>query len=461
MPYSNLPKSQWSKMERCVKDVMAQGHDKKSAIAICYTSIRGGAGSAKKELEFNMDTVLNDGVTVTKEDSGRYKITAVSTAAVADREGETFDTGAMDYEIKMAETTGEYPEFRMFHKKALAIGQVTKMRRVGIFAIDEGYSYDDAFSKEVCQKMLTDNPGKWKVSRGFYVMEASGGCPKCGSNLLIKSKEMAIGFMCPTCKSVHPGYKGVLKELHFRKTKTFDVTVTDIPCVPFTGVAATKDSISKEFEIMDKKDLKAKLLSAGLSEDVVDSKLSTITDAQLKEYSDIPEAEVLKEFEEDMELDDTVTDEEIADANTFTLDESVLKQFTSIVTDAVNEAVKGMMDGLTVEVENDNVSLKEQPEFVELQTAVNEIKTMLQALTKGDADKVAEVVKEMPRNGELRVIRMKAAKKVEMPMMEPDDDEADTVFTSKKKLTKEDGVVVDSDGNTYKSMSQFIGGGSK
>jgi hypothetical protein len=44
MPYSNLPKSQWGAMDACVDKVMAQGHDKPSAIAICYTSISKESG---------------------------------------------------------------------------------------------------------------------------------------------------------------------------------------------------------------------------------------------------------------------------------------------------------------------------------------------------------------------------------------------------------------------------------
>ena len=39
MPWSNVPKALWPKMERCVTDVQKKGHTKKEAIAICYTSI--------------------------------------------------------------------------------------------------------------------------------------------------------------------------------------------------------------------------------------------------------------------------------------------------------------------------------------------------------------------------------------------------------------------------------------
>lgn len=45
MPYANLPRSQWAKMDRCVTDVRKTGKDKQAAIAICYTSIAG----ARKE----------------------------------------------------------------------------------------------------------------------------------------------------------------------------------------------------------------------------------------------------------------------------------------------------------------------------------------------------------------------------------------------------------------------------
>jgi hypothetical protein len=42
MPYDNLPESEWAKMDRCVNDVMDKGHDKESAIAICYSSMVEG-----------------------------------------------------------------------------------------------------------------------------------------------------------------------------------------------------------------------------------------------------------------------------------------------------------------------------------------------------------------------------------------------------------------------------------
>ena len=81
-----------------------------------------------------------------------YWITAVSTAALKDHEGETFDAECIDYDLKQAKRLGDYPEFRVFHKPSLGIGRVEKMQRVGIFAVDQGTSYMDPFSLAVCEK---------------------------------------------------------------------------------------------------------------------------------------------------------------------------------------------------------------------------------------------------------------------------------------------------------------------
>lgn len=40
MPYANMPKSMWARMDRCVADVKAKGKSK-NAYAICYSSIMG------------------------------------------------------------------------------------------------------------------------------------------------------------------------------------------------------------------------------------------------------------------------------------------------------------------------------------------------------------------------------------------------------------------------------------
>jgi len=46
-PYRNVPDDKIDEMDRCVEDVMAKGHDKPGAIAICYTSIVEGKSLAE------------------------------------------------------------------------------------------------------------------------------------------------------------------------------------------------------------------------------------------------------------------------------------------------------------------------------------------------------------------------------------------------------------------------------
>jgi len=41
MPWSNVPRELWPRMERCVAHAKSQGHDERSANAICYSSVVG------------------------------------------------------------------------------------------------------------------------------------------------------------------------------------------------------------------------------------------------------------------------------------------------------------------------------------------------------------------------------------------------------------------------------------
>jgi hypothetical protein len=397
---------------------------------------------------------LKEALIVSKQADGRYKIVAVSTAALKDREGETFTVEAIDYDIKLAEKTGEYPEFRLFHKRGLRFGKVEKMRRVGIFAVDEGYSYDDPFSVAVCEKMLVPNPGKWKCSRGFFIIETSGGCPSCGSKLLIGAKHMKAGFKCPVCDETYLDYKGVLDDVHFRKVKTFDVTATDQPAVPWTGVAAFRNTLQVSEDFMDKKELRAKLLKAGLPEDAVDERLNTLTEAQLKEFSDIPFAEVLKEFDGGEEDDD---------AQVLDLDE-VVKEFKKVVEEVVVTKVKELLDGFEVKVSDLGdleVDMKEVPDIIALKESVASLDEKVEALTEAisklaekDEKRLKELVDDMPRGGKLRIRRFKAPKDDEEDG-EDDEDEGEEPV-GKKKEYDPDGSIFGADGKVAKSMTEFL-----
>ena len=398
-------------------------------------------------------------IIIEKED-GRYKIIGVSTAAVKDREDETFTTDAMDFDIAAAEATGIYPEFRMWHKNYLAVGKVTKMSRVGIFAIDEGYAYDDPFSKEVCEKILSDNDGHWRMSRGFYVLEASGGCPSCGEGLLIETKHMIAGFSCPTCKSIHSRYKGTLDDVKFRKTKTYDVTITDIPCVPMTGVSAFR--VDNAEAIMTKKELRKKLLDAGLSSNVVDERLKEVDAKQLKALDTLPQADVLKELELELEEEASGDDDE----QLFVLDPEVLKDFSGIVKEQVTEsigpiikdAVKEAIDGL--EIDLGDVQVEGMEGLSELTETVAELKETVDILAQSDDDRLAEMLKDTPRGGRLRILRSKEGKKKKRGDEEEDEDEDEEdeeEFLEEKDIRE--GVIVGSDGRVAANMTEFIAGG--
>jgi hypothetical protein len=422
------------------------------------------ANVSEKELkEFLADNISN--IATFKEADGRYKIVAVSTAALKDRDGETFDVAAIDYDARAAAKHGDYPEFRMFHKKGLKIGKVEKMKRVGIFAVDEGHSYTDQFSLEVCEKMLSTNDGKWRTSRGFYVVEASGDCPVCKESLLIQTKHMVAGFRCPSCNAVHMSSRGVLGDMHFRKARTFDVTVTDNPSVPWTGVSAFKENSSLEDLEMTKQQLEKKLLDAGISKEAIAARLEGLSEEQLKEFSDIPFATMLKEFGND------AGEEEEYD--TIALDEESLKEFGKIVRavireemgTVIKEQVAAAIEGLEIDIADlggMEVDFKEAPQFVELKEAVDSLTEKVEKLLTSDEQRLKEMLEETPRAGKLRIRRYK---KASPPGDEEDDDEDDDEMDDDEDVydkktghrQKESGlIIVGADGKTAKSMTEFV-----
>lgn len=49
MPYPGVPANKTAKMERCVADLMAQGYQKSSAIAICHNTVVGKSKKTTKK----------------------------------------------------------------------------------------------------------------------------------------------------------------------------------------------------------------------------------------------------------------------------------------------------------------------------------------------------------------------------------------------------------------------------
>lgn len=448
------------------------GKDDSSAWAIAISQfkinhkIRNGSWVSEKTAEDKSFTLVE------KQDDGSYWITAVSTADVMDREGETFGIEAMDYDIEQAKRHGDYPEFRVFHSKHLGIGKVEKMNRVGIFAIDEGKSYTDPFSLAICNIMLSGNNGKYRCSRGFRVVEASGSCPNCSTQLVIKDDHF-YGFTCPVCMNTRSRFKE-LNGVRYRKARTYDVTITDIPCVPMTGAKAIK--LPVEDGIMTKEELRKRLLKAGIDAEIIEQRLKDVGEDEMKQYNERPFAEVLKEFVP--EEDEEVT---VSQGQVFTLDPDVLKDFTTIVRKEVQEA----LNGITIEIPDSDIELKEIPGLVELKEQVDHIEQLISTLIKRDEQRLKEMLEDAPRSGKLRIRR--AVYKADKT--DADEEDSETDDNSEEEMTEEEMIalmkkkgkkemplylqkmlsmekdigngahIVGADGVEVASMSEFITGG--
>jgi len=160
---------------------------------------------------------------------------AVSTHETWDLQGEMFTKEAMDYDIAKAQQTGEYPELRLFHVRGFKLGKCDSMARIGDYAVDQGYWYDTPFAQAM-KEIVLKNEGRWRVSRGFHAVEASGLCPECGVGLTVRPLNFIVGAPCPACRTWITPSK--LTQLKHVKARTFDLTITDVPAVPSTAVAA-------------------------------------------------------------------------------------------------------------------------------------------------------------------------------------------------------------------------------
>lgn len=160
---------------------------------------------------------------------------AISTREEWDREDELFTKEAIDYDIALAHETKEFPEFRLYHVRGFKLGMCDTMTRSKDRAVDEGYWYKTKFAQAM-KAVVVRNTGRWKISRGFYSLEATGLCRRCNKDLQVRPINYTMGVVCPDCRMYHPN--ATLSKLKHLKTKTFDITVTDVPAVASTAVAA-------------------------------------------------------------------------------------------------------------------------------------------------------------------------------------------------------------------------------
>lgn len=434
-------------------------HDSEAKANRHMRALYANVEDASKEVQELLKEWVETGedvATISKEDD-RYLIETISTAALPDQEDETFSIEAMDYDIQQAKERGDYPEYRVFHSPLTGFGRVKEMKRIGIFAYERGESYDDDFSIAVCEKMLANNTdGRWRTSRGFKVEEVTGLCPECASTIAVRKKHMIAGFRCPTCRSVHLGYRGILGDVQFKQARTFDITVTDVPSNPYTSASAFRLSEFREDNHMDKKALKERLLAAGLDENHIDERLKSIDENRLKELGDdIPDAVLLKEFQP---VEPEVPDD----------DGDVVMGWREMREDLVT-SFKEMLDGFEFELGDVDmeVVVKELPEIAQLKEQISTLEGKLDQLLQSDEERLKEMLEDAPRQAQnrLRIQRFKEGdgkKPYNMDDEEEDDEEEDEIARLSKELQQlqngGDVIIRDAEGKSYNSMTEFVTG---
>jgi hypothetical protein len=197
---------------------------------------------AKKDL--NIFEVYKETYDDGTEDVDRW--IAVSTMQKEDLGYQTVTTEAMDFDIKRALRTGMYPDLRMFHIRGFKLGKADSMDRNGIYAVDQGYWYKQPFPLAVKDLVDKDTEKKWRISRGFHPVKATGRCAECNSDLSVGLMNFIFGAVCKECGAYFQSPE-MLKQLNYLATVTYDITITDIPALPETAVAAfTLSGLKKE-----------------------------------------------------------------------------------------------------------------------------------------------------------------------------------------------------------------------
>ena len=229
MPYFLRGKCVWKgTKEDPIKEVKCHPTRKKALahLAALYVHVE----DVKKDLLFLLQVYREQ-----SDDVWQDRWIAVSTKEIWDTQGEMFTKEAMDYDSAKAEETGEYPELRLYHVRGFKLGKCDSMSRVGEYAVDQGY-WNDTPLAQAMKEIVVNNEGRWKISRGFHAVEASGLCPDCGTGLTVRPLNFIVGVPCPACRTWLLPSK--LKQLKHLKARTFDITITDVPAVSATAVAA-------------------------------------------------------------------------------------------------------------------------------------------------------------------------------------------------------------------------------
>lgn len=225
---------------------------------------------------------------------------------------------------------------------------------------------------------------------------------------------------------------------------------------------------------MNKSLLRKRLVKAGLSEEVIDERLKSISDETLKSFDGIPDAEILKQFndedpEEDQdEVEDDVEEEDDDDdaaskelkdkEQVFVLDPAVLKEFAKIANSEAEKVLTNLLEGATLETESSDEVTKEVEAITELKEQVEALTDAVNSLLDKDEERLKELYADAPRGSALRISRFKQAVKKPAKVTADDVDEEEA---SPIKRKKEAGIM-GADGKVSANMTEFvIGTGTK
>ena len=214
---------------------------------------------------------------------------------------------------------------------------------------------------------------------------------------------------------------------------------------------------------MTKKELKKRLLEAGIPEDAINKRLKEVTDKQLEQLGDIPMAEILKEFEDDPE-DDPKGDLE---------GEGVVVEFADMITafkEAVRSEIEEALNGFQVEVEGFDVEAFKQDsgDYAELKELLVDLQDKVDQLTLKDESRLKDMLRNTSRNGKVRILRMKEEEEDEDEEEEDEESLAEKLGLKKETIawiqkagpqaTEESDQIVDASGAVYKNLTSAVRG---
>ena len=246
MPYSNVPEDKWELMDRCVKDVMAQGHGKESAIAICHASIVKGKSSGG-------DLHKTMWVSLCKSNDEQHIVEGYANSEDPDNEGDLITTQAIS---KALPDFMKWGAVREMHEPS-AVGTVLKAELIDGDVEIEGETYHNPLH---IVARIVDRDAWEKVKAGVYKGFSIGGhalkatMTQLGGKLVRKITELSWIELSLADRPVHPGarillWKAERKGMNMGNVKRIRKAEGDAPQVTSEQAIALLQELRNQVEL--------------------------------------------------------------------------------------------------------------------------------------------------------------------------------------------------------------------